>query len=215
MDYKTLKAEKRTEFKKSAAKRLRAAGKIPAVMYGHNDPLTISVDEKEFVKKFSEITENTIITIKIGKNDYSVLVKSFQDDILTQKIKHIDFFEIEQGKTLHTHIPVHVTGSAKGVREGGVLEQRLHELEVECLPQDIPEIITVDVTELEAGEAIHVADIPAPEGVKILNLLEQTVVSVALIREEVEETEEEENEEEGAEGEGLESEEESEESSEE
>lgn len=195
MDNKTLSAEIRTELKKSGAKKIRKSGRIPAVIYGHNEPIVVSVDENEFTKKFEKISENTIITLNVGKESYSVLVKNFQDDILTQKIKHIDFFEIEKGKTLKTNVPVHIEGTAKGVREGGVLEQRLHELEVECLPQDIPETITVDVTDLETGDAIHVADVKAPEGVKLLNIPEQTVVAVNLIKQEVEVAEEEEEEE--------------------
>ncbi len=189
-DNKTLSAEIRNELKKSGAKKVRKSGKIPAVIYGHNEPLNVSVDEKEFVKKFEKISENTIITINIDKNSYDVLVKNYQDDILTSKIKHIDFFEIEKGKTLKTNIPVHIEGNAKGAREGGLLEVRLHELEVECLPKDIPENIVIDVTNLEAGEAIHVADVEVPEGVKILNMLEQTVVSVTIVKQEIEEPEE-------------------------
>lgn len=192
MDYKTISAEVRTELRKSAAKKMRNEGRIPAVIYGHNEPINISVDEKEFTKKFDKISESTIITVTVGKKSYSVLVKDFQDDIVTSRIQHVDFFEIEKGKTLRTNVTVHIEGTAKGVREGGVLEQRLHELEVECLPKDIPEMITVDVSSLEAGDAIHVADIEIPKGVKVLNILEQTIVSVTLIKEEVEETEEEE-----------------------
>lgn len=191
MDYKTINAEKRTELRKSAAKRMRKEGRIPAVIYGHNEPISISVDEKEFTKKFDKISESTIITLAVGKESYSVLIKDFQDDIITSKIQHVDFFEIEKGKTLKTNITIHVEGTAKGVREGGVLDQRLHELEVECLPKDIPETIIVDVTALEAGDAIHVADIEIPKDVKVLNMLEQTVVSVTLVKAEVEEVAEE------------------------
>lgn len=192
MDNKTLTAEIRTELRKSGAKKVRNSGKIPAVIYGHNEPVNISVDAKEFTHKFDKISENTIITINVDKESYSVLVKDFQDDILTQKIQHIDFFEIEKGKALKTNIPVHIEGNAKGVREGGLLEVRLHELEVECLPKDIPENIVIDVSELEAGDAIHVADIDIPEGVKLLNIPEQTIVSVTLVKQEVAETEDEE-----------------------
>ena len=200
MDNKTLSAEIRKELKKSGAKKTRKSGKIPAVIYGHNDPVNIAVDEKEFTKKFEKISENTIITINVDKESYDVLVKNYQDDILTQKIQHIDFFEIEKGKTLKTNVPIHVEGSAKGVREGGLLDVRLHELEVECLPKDIPESLVVNVNELEAGDAIHVEDIEVPEGVKVLNMMEQTVVSVTLVKQEVEEVEEgEEGEEEAAE----------------
>ena len=114
MDSKTLSAEIRTDLRKSGAKKVRNSGKIPAVIYGHNEPINISVDEKEFHKKFKNISENTIITVNVGKDSLSVLVKSYQDDIISQKIQHIDFFEIERGKVLKTNIPVHIEGSAKG-----------------------------------------------------------------------------------------------------
>ena len=213
MDYKTLDAEIRSELKKSAARKYRKAGKIPAVIYGHKDPISITLDGKDFEKKFKKIAENTILTINVGKNSHSVLMKSYQDDIISNTIQHIDFYEIEKGKLLKTNVPVHVEGSAKGVREGGILEQRLHEVEVECLPKDIPEIITVDVTELEAGDAIHVEDLPELEGVKILNIPEQTIVSVTIVKEVVEETAEEDEdiEDEAAEGEESEGESEAEE----
>ena len=185
MDNKTLSAEIRTELKKSGAKQIRKSGRIPAVIYGHSEALSISVDDREFTRKFEKISENTIITLNVGKDSYDVLVKDFQDDILTQKIMHIDFYEIEKGKALKTNVPVHIEGTAKGVREGGVLEVRLHELEVECLPKDIPETIVIDVAELESGEAIHVGDVAVPEGVKVLNMAEQTVVSVTTVKAEV------------------------------
>ncbi len=210
MDNKTLNAEIRTEIKKSGAKKTRKSGRIPAVIYGKNDVINISVDNREFTSKFEKISENTIIQIKIGNESRDVLVKDFQDDIISQNIQHIDFYEIETGKMLKTNIPIHVEGNAKGVREGGLLEVRLHELEVECLPKDIPESITVDVTDLEEGDAIHVSDIKVPEGVKVLNLLEQTVVAVTHVKEVVEETDEAE-ETEGLETEAAEEAEESEE----
>ncbi len=191
MDNKTLNAEIRTDFRKSGSKKVRKSGKIPAVVYGHNDPVHISVDEREFSQKFDTISENTIITLNVGKDTYSVLVKNFQDDILTSKIQHIDFFEIERGKTLRTHIPVHIEGTAKGTREGGILEVLLHELEVECLPKDIPETIVVNVAALESGDSIHVADIQAPEGVKILNHSDQAVVAVTVVKQAAASSEEE------------------------
>ena len=186
MDNKTISAELRTELGKSASRKIRKEGRIPAVVYGHSEPMHISLDEKEFTKKLENLSESTIIELNVGKNSYSVLIKDFQDDILNSRIEHVDFFEIERGKSLKTNVPVHIDGTAQGVREGGVLEVRLHDLEVECLPKDIPAVINVDVTELNSGEAIHVADIAAPEGVKFLNMPEQTVVSVTLVKASVE-----------------------------
>ena len=122
-----------------------------------------------------------------------MLVKDYEEDILSGKIIHIDFYEIEQGKILRTHIPIHLEGSAIGAREGGILEQLMHDIEVECLPQDIPEIINVDIAELDVGLAMHVSDIEPPENVKFLASEDQVVAIVttakAIIEEVVEEEE--------------------------
>jgi len=203
MEQKTLIGYERKELKKGPSRRLRREGKIPAIVYGHGTPTTISVDQKEFQKKFRTISANTILTLKVGEKEYEVLVKGFQEDLIKDVLTHIDFFELERGKLLRTKVPVHVEGSAKGVREGGVLEQRIHELEIECLPKDIPDNFIVIVDELIIGETIHVGDITIPEGVKVLNLAEQAVVSVTNIKEEVVEApaEEELEEEETPEGE--------------
>jgi large subunit ribosomal protein L25 len=154
-------------------------------MYGHAGVSTVSVDEREFGQKFKRITENTIISLSFEGKSHDVLVKDFQEDALTGRITHIDFFEIESGKVLRTNVPVHLTGSAGGVREGGLLEHRLHEIEVECLPKDIPENISIDITALAVGDAIHVGDLPAIEGVKVLNTSDQIVVTVTHPKEEV------------------------------
>ncbi len=202
MEQKTLIGYERKELKKGPSRRLRREGKIPAIVYGHKTPTTVSVDQKEFQQKFRTISANTILTLKVGEKKFEVLVKGFQEDLLKDVITHIDFFELERGKLLRTKVPVHVEGSAKGVREGGVLEQRIHELEIECLPKDIPDNFIVIVDELLIGETIHVGDITIPEGVKVLNIAEQAVVSVTNIKEEVVETPAEEELEEGETPEG-------------
>ncbi|TVQ36891.1 MAG: 50S ribosomal protein L25 [Spirochaetaceae bacterium] len=182
MEYKTVKAEARTERKKGPTGRLRRTGRIPAVVYGQDQNLTISVDAHEFGNTFKQISESTIITLETPGGNVDVLVKECDEDLLTGTIRHIDFYEVATGKLLRTHIQVHCKGQAKGVREGGILDISLHELEVECLPRDIPEEFAVEITELETGHAIHVSDIQAPEGVRILNQPEQVVVSVVHAR---------------------------------
>ncbi|MCF6336314.1 MAG: 50S ribosomal protein L25, partial [Spirochaetales bacterium] len=180
--------------KKGPAGRLRKEGKIPAVIYGHNEPVHISVDAKEFDKKFHTLSENTLVTINVEDKEYEVLVKEFQENVMLGRLTHIDFFEVERGKTLHTRIPVILTGSSVGVKEGGLLEHRLHEIDIECFPKDIPEKIEVDISQLKVGESIHISDLPVPDSVKILNFLEQSVVSITTFKAEVVETEEEEDE---------------------
>jgi large subunit ribosomal protein L25 len=210
MDRKILEAKERIKTKKSAARSLRRSGNIPAIIYGHNPPNPIAVNEKEFLKNFRTVSENTIINIKTDSKDYDVLVKDFQEDIITGQIMHIDFYEIEQGKVLRTHAPIRTVGTAPGVKQGGVFENPLYQMDIECLPKDLPEEIVVDVSNLDIGDAIHVEDLDPPEGVKFLNYPDQVVAVVSVLKEEVEEPEEEEELEleEGEEAEGAVSEEE-------
>jgi len=190
MDKKTIAVLDRTAKSKSLNRKLRRTGQIPAIIYGHNKPVSISLDEHEFVSKFKDMPENVIINLDMGSKKFDVLIKDFQEDILKGKITHIDFYEIEKGKLLRTHVPIHLHGTAIGVKEGGMLEHLLHEVEVECLPKDLPDSIQIDVSELQAHHSIHVKDLPPMEGVKMLSSLDQVVCLVevkAVVEEEVEE----------------------------
>ncbi len=178
MEQQVLSVTKRTEFKKGPAKKLRSEGMIPAIVYGHTDPLPIAVNAREFSKKFKVVTENTIITLKMGDQSMDVLVKAIDENIVKDEITHIDFYEFEKGKSLKTRVPVHLTGNSIGVKEGGSLEQKLNELEIECLPRDLPDAIQLDISHLAMGDSIHVKDIDALKGVKFLNMEEQTIVVV-------------------------------------
>jgi len=178
MEHKTLTGYTRTEVRKGAVGRLRKMGKIPAIMYGDKEPLPLSVDEKEFEAKFHKISENEIIELSLGDKTHDVLVKDFQEDILKGQILHIDFFEVTKGKTLRTRIPIVLTGTAPGVRDGGILEHQLHELVVECLPKDIPDKFVVDVSGLAMNESIHVQQIPVMPGVRVLTAADDVVVVV-------------------------------------
>lgn len=191
MEQKTLQAEIRTELRSAASRRLRRAGKVPGVIYGSKDTMSITLDAIEFRKQFRIISESQIIRLTVDGTDHDVLIKDYQEDLLTGTLEHIDFYEIEKGKMLRTNVAIHIEGSAVGAREGGILEHQLHSLEIECLPKDIPEGFTVNVEGLDVGHSIHVAAIPAPDGVKILNNLDQVVVIVAAARAEIVEEEEE------------------------
>jgi large subunit ribosomal protein L25 len=135
-----------------------------------------------FILKFHTISENNIITLKIGEKSYDVLVKDYQSNLLKGTIEHLDFYAIQSDKTVRTRIPIHFTGSSKGVREGGILEVQLHELEVECLPKDLQSEILVDITNLDIGHALHVKDIQLPPGIKVLIPADQVVASVVHAR---------------------------------
>ena len=197
MEQSTLNFVVRTERKKGAAGRLRRQGMIPSIIYGHNEPVAISVEEHEFGKKFKTVSESTIITLKSADQSYDVLVKDYQEDFIKGKILHIDFFEIERGKLLRTNVPVHVTGASIGVREGGLFEFITHDLEIECLPRDLPKEITVDISEMAIGQTLHVSDLAGLESVKVLTSTDQVICTVTRRKEAAEEVEEE-VEEEGA-----------------
>jgi len=180
MEQKIINARSRTETGKGAAKRLRIAGRLPAVMYdGTGKAELIDIEEKDFTKLFHSITESTLVAVKIdGKKDVVVFVKDVQYNIIIDKITHVDFYEVEQGKLLRTKIQIKLKGSPEGVRLGGVLEAGLTEIEVECLPKNLPERIIVDVTNLQLNHSLHVRDIKLADGVKILTDLELSIATL-------------------------------------
>ncbi len=176
---RNLTAELRTETKTGAARRLRRAGRIPAVMYGHREPLLLSIDAREFSRKFQQISESTIIHLAAGGATYDVLVKDFQANNIVGRLEHLDFFEIERGKLLRARVLLHYVGNPIGVREGGLQELLVHEIEVESLPQDLPERIDVDIENLAVGQSLHVGDLAPPEGVRFVTPPEQVVALIA------------------------------------
>jgi large subunit ribosomal protein L25 len=198
MEQKTLTAHSRKVFGSADSRRQRRNGKIPAVMYGHQEPKGMIIDAHEFNTKFMTISESTIINLQVDGDSHDVLIRDYQEDTISGAITHLDFYEIERGKVLRTNVGLHLTGAAVGIREGGILETFVHELEVECLPKDLPESIQVDITNLELGHSIHVRDINAPGGVELLNPGDQVICAVAHKRAEVEEVPEEVEEEEAA-----------------
>ncbi len=185
METVAFSAVERKELKKSATRRLRKEGMIPGIIYGYVGTIPIAVNAHDFRSKFHRISENTIINLKVGDKVYDVLIKDYQTNIMKDTIEHLDFYALQSDKPVRTRIPVHFVGSAKGVREGGILEVQLHELEVECLPKDLQNQIPVDISHLEIGHAIHVKDLKVPAGIKVLSLPDQVVVSIVHARAEV------------------------------
>ena len=178
----TLRSE---DFGSAGSRRVLASGRIPAVIYGKGkmDPVHITLDAKDFQNKLRHFSESTLLTIKIGRKSHSVLMKDFQENVMLGKILHVDFFEVTKGEVLRTHVSIVLHGNPDGAKFGGVLEQVTHEIEVECLPKDLPEHIVVDVTKLGLNESIHVASLEVPEGVKILTNGDTTIASVKGVKE--------------------------------
>jgi len=183
----TLSAEKRSDSGKGAARQLRAAGRIPAVVYGQGDEgLSVSLDAHEADLLFHRISvENTIVNLEVPGEDepISTLVREVQTHPFKSSILHVDFYRIQKGVEVEVEIPVHTEGTPIGVREGGgILQLVIHDLPVACIPSKIPDQISIDVSELDVGAALHVSDITVPEGVRVLIDEERTLATVNLPR---------------------------------
>src|SRR6185503_12020141 len=164
-----LQAEKREGRGKNEARRLRASGRIPAVVYGaeKGKAVEIAVDPKELLRILhSESGVNTLIGLQYAGADTRVMVKEYQLDPISHKLLHVDFYQVAMDKTLTVTVPIVLKGDAKGVKQqDGIVDFVNREIEIETLPGDIPENIAVDVSELMLNQGIRVRDIPT-EGVK-------------------------------------------------
>lgn len=177
-----LEATKRETRGKNAARRVRAEGRIPAVVYGDKaDAAVIAVDPKTLLRILhSESGVNTLISLKFeGEGDTRVLVRDYQVDPVTQKPLHVDFYRIAMDKKLRVTVPVQLKGEPKGVKaQGGILDFVSRDIEVECLPADIPEHIDIDVSELLLNQGIRVRDLPEHPKWKVLTEPDTMVVHV-------------------------------------
>jgi len=164
---------------KGALNELRRNGGIPAIIYNrHGKTTALSLDAKEFQKSLEGVSESTIVKLNVGSESFDCLVKDRQIDWLHGKILHVDFFEVEKGVAMRAKVPVHLIGIPVGVRNGGILENPVHEIEVECMPKDMPEKFELDISGLEANHSIHVRDVAHADAVKLLSAADQVVVLV-------------------------------------
>lgn len=186
----TLQAEKREGRGKNEARRLRATGRIPAVVYGaeKGKAVEIAVDPKSLLRILhSESGVNSLIGLQLGGTNTRVLVKEYQLDPIGHKLLHADFYQIAMDKTLTVTVPIVMKGEAKGVKQqGGIVDFVHREIEIECLPGDIPEHITVDVTELMLNQGLRVRDL-ASEGAKWTPVSDPDMMIVHVVALKVEE----------------------------
>lgn len=176
----TLNIVMRTELKKRPCAKLRQEGMIPAVVYGGKEQLCIAVEDREFERKFHKASENIVITLlQDGKELCDVIIKDYQDDILSGKIQHIDFLELAKDKIIKARVPLCLDGAPAGVKAGGKLVQTVKIVEIECLPKDLPEKIFINIDSLGLGQAAKAGEIPAVEGIKFLIDPESIIAHVA------------------------------------
>jgi large subunit ribosomal protein L25 len=190
MERLKITAEVRESGRKGVTRRLRKDGRIPAVLYGRGEkPLNLSLPTKEFTHMMKGASGmNALIDLNLNAGGTSsqvvVMVKDYQTDVLRHFISHLDLLKIDMAQKIVVKVPVHVVGKAVGVTNGGLVEQVSREIEVRCLPGSIPEKIDVDITPLDIGNSLHTKDLLLPEGVEAVTGADQTIVSVALPREE-------------------------------
>jgi large subunit ribosomal protein L25 len=173
-----LNAEKRSEKGNGPARRLRASGRVPAVLYGRGmESVPLSVDARELGHVLHQ-GSNVLIDLNVGDDNFLTLAKDLNRDHIKGRYIHVDFLAIDKDQKITVNIPVTPVGDSRGVKEGGVLEHHMWEIEVECLPFDVPESVEIDVSDLGIGDNIHVSDLRVPSGVEILSEPEELVLAV-------------------------------------
>lgn len=167
-----LEAELRNDIGKGASRRLRYADKVPAVVYGAGEPaVSLTLDHNKTSHALShEAFYSHILTLKVGKKAEKVILKSMQRHPAKPRIQHIDFLRVRADQKLHMHVPLHFIGEdlAPGLKEGGVFSHAMSDVEVSCLPANLPEFIEVDVSNMALNQVLHLSDLKIPEGVEFV-----------------------------------------------
>jgi large subunit ribosomal protein L25 len=176
-----LVADRREGTGKGVARKLRAAGRVPAVLYGAGvDATALSVDAKDLYHLLhTGAGTNVLVDLQVDGETHLALPRDVQRDHIRGRYVHVDFLAVRADAKIVLAVPVHVVGESPGVKLGGVLEHHLWEIQVECLPTDVPDAIEADVSVLEEiGTSLKVANLVAPEGVTILTSPDESVVAV-------------------------------------
>ena len=172
-----LTAAPRAAVGKGVARSLRAAGKTPAIIYGHaREPQPLAIDTRELERLLGQISAgSTVIELELDGRTTRTLMREIQRHPFKKQILHVDFQELVAGESVPVQVPLVLVGTPAGVKDGGVLDQTMRELEIEVDPANMPGHIEVDVSELAIGHSLHVSDIQLPPGVEVLDDPEATV----------------------------------------
>jgi large subunit ribosomal protein L25 len=179
----SINATKRNQLGKGGARSVRREGRVPGVLYGHGEEsISLSVDARELQRLVHAVSiENTIVDLELedARQPYKVLIREIQRHPTRDEYMHVDFFHVAMDEKISVEVPIVVVGDPIGVRQkGGILDHQLRELEVYCLPGQIPEKIEVHVSDLDIGDGLHVRDLPVPEGVEVEDDPDRSVVAV-------------------------------------
>ncbi|MFH1719685.1 MAG: 50S ribosomal protein L25 [Planctomycetota bacterium] len=175
-----LKAEVRERTGSKAVHKMRKQGSIPAIVYGHKqEPVAISLDAHDFAEGLHHGLR--LMDVQIGKKKEKVIVKELQYDHLGRKLIHADLMRVDMTENIKVTVPIELKGIAAGTHEGGIIEEHVDHLEIECRPTDIPEAIVVSVKDVHVGSAIHAGEIGLPSGVKLISSPETLLVTCHLV----------------------------------
>ncbi len=179
-------ATKRSDTGKGVARKLRAAGRIPGVIYGHaREPQALSLDTHTFVQLLQKVSyATTVFELDLDGTASNALIREIQRHPFKRDILHVDFQELVAGEKVTVQVPLAFVGASIGVKEGGIIDQILHELSIRVDPMAIPHHIDVDVSPLAIGHSLHVSDIAVPEGVEVMTDEDATVCTCAAPKEE-------------------------------
>ena len=186
-----VKADKRPEIGKGSARSLRREGVLPAVVYADGNSTPIKIPSKQMARLISSgVGEHALITIELNEDgskisEHPVLIKDYQRDPVSEELLHVDFMQVSLEKVVNVTVRLDIVKQPIGIKMGGILQNRLREIEVECLPTQIPDRIEVNAEHIDIGHSLHVSDITVPEGVKIVTDPSEVIllVSAAVVEE--------------------------------
>ena len=186
MESIVLEANERKIIDKKSRNALRNEDRVPGVLYSKRiDPISIDVARKA-INPLVYTAKAHIISLKVdGHEEHECVIKDIQFDPVTDKVVHFDLYGLTRGETIEIEVPLQYLGSAIGVKEGGILQENLHKLNIECLPKDIPQSLEVEISNLKVGDSIHVSDLKF-ENIEILNPADTIVVAVTVPKVEAE-----------------------------
>lgn len=172
--------QRRHEIGKGVARQTRLAGKIPGVVYGPDtEPIPVSVEEREFRTAMRHASSGSILNLNMDGKETKAVLREMQRDPVTSRVLHIDFHAISMNKPIHVAIPIHFLGTPVGVKvDGGIMQATMREIEISCLPINIPEHLEVNVSELRIGDSVHVGNISIPNAT-ILADAQRTIVVIS------------------------------------
>lgn len=174
-----IQAIERTEFRNSALTKIRKEGNIPAVVYGNKlESKSVYINGADFIKTMREVGRNGVFPIDLNGKKVNVMLTEYQADPIKNDILHADLLAVDMSKEISADVRITLIGEAEGVKDGGVMQQSLHEVSITATPANIPSAIEVDVTSLQVGETITVGDIKSSKGFEINSDSEQTIVSI-------------------------------------